>query len=280
MRQLPGHSAGGRDTLSVVQRGIRRRKVMMQAHTGANMRIPDLIQEVAPAVAVVTFVPDYSKMKVTRLEDALKAPGAGVSGSGFLVGENRVLTCDHVVEPLVGIPGQAVVLFRSPGSNRPFLCRALSAARNLEMDIALVRIEPPPAGTSPLQMDFSIPRQGADVVAIGAPLPEHTEQRNPAGDHIDVAAHFVLRATRGIIASRIQEDGTFEVDTQFNPGLSGGPVIDIETGRAVGVVQSRRLFPERDTGRLIDSNLGIAKALSSIQELLAELRAMINGKKS
>lgn len=104
---------------------------------------------------------------------------------------------------------------------------------------------------------------------MGVPLPEH---RRPQIDlqqrQISLGIRFVVRATRGIVATAVLPDSTFEVDVRFNPGISGGPVLDIESGKVVGMAQATRLM---SSGELeLPTDLGIVTPMAALRDCLKE----------
>lgn len=241
----------------------------MSSLRDASLKLTDLLEKVAPSVAAVVYIPDFSKVNVSNLEDVLKTPGVGLSGSGFPVAENRFLTCSHVIEPTIGLQGSWMLLFRTAKGEPPIVYEALGAQGDRQIDVALFEGRPKQGRVLPLELDFEPPREGTEVVAIGAPLPDVKAQIDLEHKGVNVATALVLRATHGIVASRVRNDGRFEVDTQFNPGLSGGPIIDVDTGRVVGIVQAAGLAPRE--GSLVDANLGIGMSLGMVRQRIAGL---------
>lgn len=234
------------------------------------MNLPDLLECVCPRIAAVAFMPDSLRAGASTLQDILSGPGFGHGGTGFALAEDTFLTCNHVVEPLIGLPGTIMLLICPERGDRTVACRALWVARDRKTDLALVRTEPVQIQVASLDLDPAPPRPGTDVVAVGVPLPEVEVRINPEHGEANLDACFRVRATRGIVASRVREDGRFEVDTQFNPGLSGGPIFDVETGRLVGVVQGSVVRRAGAAER--DANLGVGIALGAVRPHLEELR--------
>ncbi len=234
------------------------------------MRLPDLLELLSPRIAAVAFMPDSLTARGTTLEDVLKGPGFGHGGSGIALTEDTFLTCNHVVEPLLGLAGSVVLVLRPERSEQTTAHKVVWATRDRETDLALVRIEPLQAHLAPLDVDAAPPRPGTDVVAVGVPLPEYEVRIDPERQQADLDTRFTVRATRGIVASRVREDGRFEVDTQFNPGLSGGPILDVEMGQIVGIVQGSVIRRAGASER--DANLGVGIALGAVRPRLEGLR--------
>ncbi len=234
------------------------------------MKLPDLLERVSPRIAAVAFVPELSRVRASTLQDILSGPGFGHGGTGFALTQDTFLTCNHVVEPLMGLAGTLVLILRPERDEQTSSYRVVWVARDRQTDLAIVKTEPVRGQAAPLEAEAAPLRPGTDVVAVGVPLPEYEVRIDPDREEANLDTRFTVRATRGIVASRVREDGRFEVDTQFNPGLSGGPIFDVETGRLVGIVQGsvvrRTGASERDT------NLGVGIALGAVRSHLEELQ--------
>lgn len=86
-------------------------------------------------------------------------------------------------------------------------------------DVALFRIEAPPGTFSrPLQLDFTPPKVAARVYIIGYPIGAGREKRIQPGYVVSVGP-----------------DGSFTHDGLTAAGNSGSPVIDLATGKVIGV---------------------------------------------
>lgn len=162
-------------------------------------------------------------MTAKRRENA--APGSTttqpvlVSGSGFLISPTLVITNQHVVSGSDDI--------------RCFIASRAIAARVIAHDdgndLALLRLESAAPPQIPILRvgDSSQVRLGQHVVALGFPLTDVLGK--------DVRLHT------GVISSLSGFQGTsgqFQIEASFNPGDSGGPVLD-DSGAVVGVVISK-----------------------------------------
>ncbi|MFG2914766.1 trypsin-like peptidase domain-containing protein [Kitasatospora sp. NPDC048298] len=171
--------------------------------------------------------------------------GAGlVVGAGFLVAEDLVVTCAHVLADGGYGPGAAVTLVfpRAPGA--PTVTgRVLEAAwrEPYEQDVALVRLERA-AGVAPLSMGSAAGCRGHRVRSFGFPV-----QAPPGG-------HFGF-ATAGDLLPAADSAGELLQLTDANDltqGFSGGPVLDEVTGLVVGMLTAITAPDGHDRG------LGIA----------------------
>ncbi len=224
----------------------------------------------SPRIAAIAFMPDSLRVGATTLQDILGGPGFGYGGSGFAMTEDTFLTCNHVVEPLMGLAGTPVLLLRPERKERTAAYRIAWVARDRQTDLAIVKTEPVRGQIAPLDPEAGPLRPGTDVVAVGVPLPDYEMRIDPERAEANLDTRFTVRATRGIVASRVREDGRFEVDTQFNPGLSGGPIFDVEAGLLVGIVQGSVVRRTGVSER--DANLGVGIALGAVRPHLEELR--------
>jgi serine protease Do len=154
-------------------------------------------------------------------EAVVKVEAAGGQGSGFVTHAGGwVVTNFHVVEREVEVD---VVVF-SAGRNgfEPRTVRKCKvAAVNPEMDLALVKMEPP----DDLQLktvylgDSDAMQVGDTVYAIGAPI--GLDRTVSSG---------IVSVTNRTFAGRCH----FQITTPINPGNSGGPLFNLR-GEVIGV---------------------------------------------
>ncbi|MGB7799822.1 S1 family peptidase [Buttiauxella sp.] len=101
-------------------------------------------------------------------------------------------------------------------------------------DFAIMRLQSPlPAGRTVLQPSIGFtPTRGKKLIFAGYPhgLPQ-------------------LLTNEGIISAPL-DNGRFALDGMVNGGNSGGPIIDRETGEAVGIVTQRRYILPPDAQQL------------------------------
>jgi len=140
-------------------------------------------------------------------------------GSGFVWDERgHVVTNYHVVRNVERVQ---VLL---PGHEDPFPARFVGA--DPSVDVAVLKIEPPPGGLKPLPLGTSSDLQvGQKAFAIG----------NPFGYDQTLTTGIVSALDREIISlvgNPIR--GVIQTDAAINPGNSGGPLLD-SSGRLIGV---------------------------------------------
>jgi S1-C subfamily serine protease len=140
-------------------------------------------------------------------------------GSGLIVDASQgyVLTNAHVIKNASRI---TVTL----KDRRSFSARLLGT--DTAADIAVLVLEPVPAGLSALQFGDSDRLEVGDfVLAIG----------NPFGIGQTVTSGIVSALGReGVGGDGVGLGGLIQTDASINPGNSGGPLIDLD-GRVVGI---------------------------------------------
>lgn len=156
------------------------------------------------------------KLTVTSEFGFIESEPGSWRGAGFLVDRQRgwVLTNAHVAGY---VPALIEAQFRG-GKNIP--AKALFVD-NLQ-DIAVLEIPvsaiPSEALEAPLACE-GLPGVGADLGTFGHPL------------------GYAFTATRGIMAGVSRSNGypMIQTDAPISPGNSGGPLIDLGTGRVIGI---------------------------------------------
>jgi S1-C subfamily serine protease len=146
-----------------------------------------------------------------------QAPGG--TGSGFVWDtQGLVVTNYHVVKGheretiRVSFDGEAV-----------FAARLLNGSET--HDIAVLRLEAPPAGLRPVQLGTSSDlKVGQAVFAIG----------NPFGLDHTLTTGVISALDRTIRTENSTLSGVIQVDAAINPGNSGGPLFD-SAGRLIGM---------------------------------------------
>jgi len=139
------------------------------------------------------------------------------SGSGFVVGEHRVMTNHHVIEA-------CTYLRLRRNSGQEVDARVIRADR--ERDLALIATE---ADVGPVLAFRSGPevRRGEDVITYGFPLAGMLS----AGPTLTTGT---ISALTGIADNARQ----YQISAPVQPGNSGGPLLDL-AGHVVGVVVAK-----------------------------------------
>lgn len=172
------------------------------------------------------------------------------SGSGFFVGPNTFITCNHVLNPADNphVDGDSCMLVQNIGAGQARHTSALKliVGTNLhlfpECDVAVIQIpgNPQPYAT----VGYNDMLEGTDIGIAGYPL--STIIAGPNGE--PQFPGVIYRIARGVVTSAVKQWvdprpnprtrtlNTIEVNFMFVPGNSGGPIFDGETGRVMAFV--------------------------------------------
>ncbi|MEV5796591.1 nSTAND1 domain-containing NTPase [Streptomyces collinus] len=154
--------------------------------------------------------------------------GERVAGAGFLVTEDVLVTCAHVVEAAGSGPGEHVSL-RFPHVEGVHSMRGLVLAEGWrdpeDEDVAVIRLRGAPAGARPLPLGSTGGCRGHRVRSFGFPA------QAPTGGHFGYGQAGDLLPGKGR-AGHLQLTGANDLTT----GFSGGPVVDEVTGLVVGML--------------------------------------------
>jgi len=139
----------------------------------------------------------------------------GVSGSGFFASSDTVVTNRHVIAG----GGALRVRFANGQTSSGYVVETASDA-----DLALVRVDQPPASHPVLQLvSTTRVHVGEEVLALGSAL-------------------GVLQGTvtRGIVSAVRTSGGLklVQTDAAINPGNSGGPLVN-RSGRVIGITTAK-----------------------------------------
>jgi S1-C subfamily serine protease len=183
-----------------------------------------LMPALAGAGSIESVFQDAARYTV-KIETSTEYPFLGdrkgtTIGAGFLVDRDKgwILTNRHVVSEA---PSQVSVRFRDSD-----YIAAEKLYLDPQVDLALIRIpeEQIPHGAEEAELGcYEIPQMGNAVVIFG----------HPSG--------LNFTGTRGIISGTTFVGGneSLQTDAPLNSGNSGGPLINIDTGRVVGVSEAR-----------------------------------------
>lgn len=180
----------------------------------------------------MTEHPDIGQ-SIVRIRDGLGA----VCGVGFLVTEDLVCTCTHVVARALFRPTDDCVPVGTPVSlDFPYLdgyaanaTVACSHARS-GGDIAILRLScPPPTAAAPVRLVPAGNRGGEPVVVLGF----------PAGNTGGAWVHARLSYPRTDGSIQVTSTGTTGYAVQ--PGFSGSPVWSLRRGGVVGMIRDHHV---------------------------------------
>ena len=189
----------------------------------------DVTEKVSPAVVTVSMViPKRNILQFNPFSGFSQGTVGGEPqdiGSGFIVSkEGLVLTNKHVVATS---NATYKVITKD---NKEYPVKEIS--RDPANDIAVLKIEPPAEGLTPVELgDSSKLKVGQFVIAIGTALGEfrHT-----------VTTGVISGLGRGITAGSVYQgyveklDDIIQTDAAINPGNSGGPLLN-SAGQVIGV---------------------------------------------
>ena len=230
--------------------------------------LPELILRAKPSVALVgTYA-------------ATDSPRFTFRGSGFVVGRgNHLITNVHVLPDPAQVGGTAersvmVQVRRADGSWSERAATVVALDRT--HDLALLRFEG--AAAPALKLDADVAREGLDVAIMGFP--------------VGGALGFSTVTHRGILASvtpialppagardlnpraiRQLRSGSFDIyqlDLVAYPGNSGGPLLDLQTGAVIGVINMVLVKGSKETA--LSAPTGISYAIPALHatQLLSE----------
>jgi S1-C subfamily serine protease len=205
-----------------------------------------IYEQVSPAVANITT-------QIVRNDFFWGSVPEEGSGSGFLWDDQgNVVTNYHVIEGARNI---------SVSFSDDVNLAAVVVGTDPQNDLAVLRVENPPAAARPLQPGVSAElKVGQTVLAIG----------NPFGQ-------FDRTMTQGIISAlnrTIQTEnkvlrGVIQTDAAINRGNSGGPLLD-SRGRLIGV--NTAIFSPTGTSAGVGLAIPVDKVLRVVPELIVSGR--------
>ncbi len=185
-----------------------------------NMGNPnDAEAAIVQAVSNSVFRIEVTTAEPNLLEPYNSSAPSKSSGTGFLVQDDLILTCAHVVE------GSSTLNVTRRDSAKKYKADVIKLGS--KFDLALIKVRDPKfyEGLTPLQF-ADVTEANIDTIALGY---------SAAGEG--------LQTTRGIISSvegqaYVHSSATLPLiimDTPINAGNSGGPLVQPGTGFVVGV---------------------------------------------
>jgi S1-C subfamily serine protease len=158
--------------------------------------------------------------------------GQMVTGSGCIIGGNRILTNAHVVDD------QTFIQVRKESDPKKYT--ATVEALGQDYDLALLRVEDPEffRGVSPLEFG-GLPNLQDAVTVFGYPI---------GGEQLSITTGVVSRIEVIPYTQSERELLSIQIDAAINPGNSGGPVL--KDGHIVGVAM-QGISPSQNIGYMI-----------------------------
>ena len=234
----------------------------------ANAGLPEVVAAAKPAVAAV------------GVYNALSSPRFTFRGTGFAVGDGRLLITNFHVLPEESEALQQLTLQiggnRAGGQDAAPETRKLSVLQTDKVhDLALLQISGEPLPVLALD-GAGAAREGQAVAFIGFPIgnvlgfspvthraiiSSITPFVLPPANARQLDAAAVARLRQGIF-DILQLDGT------AYPGNSGGPVLDADSGRVVGVVNMVLVKSSRESALSSPTGISYAIPVRWVRELL------------
>lgn len=161
-----------------------------------------------------------TQIRAFGIPDPIHGDEGRAGGSGFLVGEETIVTNEHVVADADAIDVKY---------NNGDWSEVSVLGTDFYSDLAVLEPEYVPEQSFPIRLREEFPVPGEEVLAIG----------NPFGLQGSMSRGIVSGVNRSLDLP--QRDFSFpnvvQTDAGVNPGNSGGPLLDLD-GQVVGVVNA------------------------------------------
>lgn len=207
-------------------------------------------------------------------------PRFGFAAAGFVVADGlHVLTNAHVVPPETPNRVDRSVAVKVWTPETQWVMRSAKVVGlDRAHDLALLQIDGPPVPV--LRLSTRDALEGTSIALIGFPI------GNALGYDVHVTHRGIVSARTAIVppaiapsglserAVRQLRDGAFEVlqlDALAFPGNSGGPVLDIETGEVIGVLQGGAIKGTREAALSAPTGISYAVRIRDAEPLLKDL---------
>jgi S1-C subfamily serine protease len=218
--------------------------------------LADTIARVKPALVVVgTF-------------NKLKSPAFAMRGTGFVVGDGRLVATNSHVIPEAADPGQdsLMILARQGTETRPYPAQLVM--RDVEHDLALLRITGPALPALTLGASDTV-REGQAVAFSGFPIGgalgfSPVTHRGIISSITPIAipiGNAIQLKDKSIRSLRSGAFPIFQLDGTAYPGNSGGPLFDPDSGEVLGVINM--VFVKSTKESVLEKPSGISYAIPS-----------------
>ena len=210
----------------------------------------------------------------------MDSPRFGFRAAGFAVGDGlHVLTNAHVVPeetPERVDRSIAVQVWMGEGQWQTRSAKLLG--RDLRNDLAVLAIDGPALPV--LKLAERDAEEGASIALMGFPIGNALGQVHTTHRGIVSAWTLIAQPAEGPAgldprAVRQLRSGAFKVmqlDAIAYPGNSGGPVLDIDTGEVVGVLQGGVVKSTKEAALSAPTGISYAVPASTAAKLLAEYK--------
>lgn len=246
----------------IVGTGLMTLAISLQAASA----LPDLIQRTKPSIVAVGT---YERMR---------SPSFAFRGTGFAVGNgNLIATNAHVLPESPDPAGNETVVIRIPtNGGEPQQRNAKVVAADRSHDLALLRIDGPPLPA--LSLQASDVREGQELVFMGFPIGAVLGM-SPVTHRAMISAITPI-AIPGATSQQLNEkvirrlrSGTFDIyqlDGTAYPGNSGGPLLEVESGKVVGIVNMVFVKGTKEAALTNPSGISFAVPALYLQDLLKQ----------
>ncbi|WP_260295606.1 S1 family peptidase [Sedimenticola hydrogenitrophicus] len=225
--------------------------------------LPDIIDRIRPGVvAVGTIMP-------------LRRPSAQFMGTGFAIGDGRlVISNHHVIPELIDLNRKERLAVFSGRGDQAKVHPARVVKTDPDHDLVVLEISNGPLPAVPLATEETV-REGESVAFTGFPIGMVLGLYPVTHRGIISAITPVVipsNNSRSLTAKQIQRmRNRFEVyqlDGTAYPGNSGSPVYDARSGRVVGVLNSVFVKGTKETVLERPSGISYAIPIKYVHELL------------
>ena len=209
--------------------------------------------------------------------NATDSPRFGFRGTGFVVGDGTlVVTNFHVLPPGAdGDSGPVLMVMASRSGSSGQLRRARVVASEPTRDLALLRIEGAPLPALTLD-EPGTAREGQSIALMGFPIGSTLGFATVT--HRGVIASITTAALPAQSAQQLDpralirlREGNFEIyqlDATAYPGNSGGPVLDVDSGRVLAVVNMVLIKAGRESALSQPTGISYAIPVRHVHDLL------------
>ena len=243
--------------------------LLLNACLAMSAMATDMVETIARVKPSIVVVGTYQKTA---------SPQFNMRGTGFVIGNGTlVATNAHVVPQESGPDAPALVIHLRTGEASSQLRGARLLSRDVERDLAVLRIDGGPLPALPLR-DSDTVREGQMIAFTGFP--------------IGGALGFSPVTHRGMIASitpivlpggttrqlnekaiRQIKRGSFDIfqlDATAYPGNSGSPVFDPDTGEVIGIINMVFVKGSKESALSRPSGISYAIPANYLKRLLEE----------
>lgn len=211
---------------------------------------PEIIKNLRPSIVGVGILSQTT------------SPNFKFSGAGFIVGDGLwIVTNAHVLPPIIDhTKNEELAIFQFQPQAEKNTMRVTSRLaevrhKNLEHDIAILRIRGEPLPALKIRRDATLIPEGSEVLFSGLALGQNfgnslTTHRGMIAAITPSALPIPQATGLNPEAVRAMRDPTFmiyQLDATAFPGHSGSPLIDVQSREVVGIISGGFVKSSRET---------------------------------